>query len=275
VHGSELSSIELAYELVKQSEQKTPAHNVIIIPSLFPDNAFAANDDSTSIGSTKNTGRYTSDITADPNRQMPSLGKAFDIRQPLDSMERVIELENTLLLQLVQTFRPNLIISLHATRSSAYSGVFADPRADHNSIALGFEEDSTLATSLAALIERNGGIADGNHLFAKPTAVYVNDPPIAPKGFLQQRNFKGSVLNNKRGEGVSLGSWASTAVCDSIDNRDAITILTVEFPGSKRVKDAKTILEKKNISVQLAAYTKAIIQLLRKPELFPIKKIDG
>ena len=36
---------------------------------------------------------------------------------------------------------------------------------------------------------------------------------------------------NNRGEGASLGGWATTAVCEGVDQRSAARLITVEFPG--------------------------------------------
>ena len=72
------------------------------------------------------------------------------------------------------------------------------------------------------------------NLFEKgPTALYFKDPAIAAPGSPQKRNLLGAKLNGDRGAGVSLGSWATTAVCDDNAARDAIRLLTVEFPGYK------------------------------------------
>jgi hypothetical protein len=93
---------------------------------------------------------------------------------------------------------------------------------------------------MAQVIEQDGGAAPGNKLQETPTALYYKDPPVAAPGHLQKRNCHGSVLSNNRGHGVSLGSWASTAVIDSVhaeNNRPAIRLLTMEFPGYKRPLD--------------------------------------
>jgi len=245
VHGSELSSVEVAKALIQQLQQaNNNYYNVIIIPALFPDNASEAINNPEHIGSTANIGRYTQSNSVDPNRQMPSPGKAFDVTVGVDHLGRQIETENQLLLQLIQSFRPQRIINIHAIRNSSYGGVYADPRTDHTGIALGFSSDSSLAIQMAAYIDIQGGNVKGNKLDKKPTALYYKDPMPSPAGLFQKRNITGSVLQAHRGTGISLGTWASTAVVNDEDpskNRDAIRMITMEYPGCKRPEDYKSI----------------------------------
>lgn len=241
VHGSELSSVAVADELVKQlKEYADNDYEVIIIPSLFPDNFHKAAANHLYIGSKNNIGRYTENNSADPNRQMPSPGKAFDEYLPFDHMGRIIERENQLLLQLIQTFKPHRILNVHSIRDPMNAGVYADPRTDDKGIALGFEPDSALAISMARFISGNAGWVKGNRLDGIPTAVYYRDPAPEVAGAWQRRNTLGAKLAGDRGAGISLGTWASTAVNDdrsSVGNRDAIMILTMEYPGCRRPED--------------------------------------
>jgi len=241
VHGSELSSIEVAKQLLQLLKPTDNIfYNVIIIPSLFPDNAEAAKQLPSQIGGVENTGRYSFPGAVDPNRQMPTPGMAFDEDEALDHAGRKIENENTFLLELIDQYRPQRIVNLHAIRDSCRAGVFADPRTDDKSIALGYETDSSLAIAIATDIQQNGGYIPGNRLNDKPSALYYKDPPAVPAGSFQKRNFSGSFLPGQRGGGVSLGTWASTAVLSEtnpVKNREAMRILTMEFPGSKRPSD--------------------------------------
>jgi hypothetical protein len=240
MHGSELSSIAIAKQLVQQLENRSQIYyHVLIIPSLFPDNALRAERQTMEIGSTKNIGRYSSDALPDPNRQMPTPGTSFDADQPFDYKNRLIEAENQWLLQTIQLFQPQRILNIHAIKDVTKAGVFADPRTNASGEALGFEEDSSLAITMATYIYGNNGCVPGNKLYAIPSALYHHDFPSVAKGQIQQRNLKGSMLPNGRGEGVSLGTWASTAVSSEPFSRDAIRILTMEFPGCKRPIDYK------------------------------------
>ena len=229
MHGSELSSIEMAGGLIEVlSAGEMPYYNVVVIPALFPDNAVKAMLANQLM---KNVGRYTTEESADPNRQMPEPGEAFNKTYPFDRCGRMIEIENQFLLQLIQDYRPARIASLHAIKDVTKAGIYADPRTDCRGYALGFETDSSLAVLMADFIESNGGDVGGNALKQCKTALYHFDPEIAATGFPQKRNFHGSSLPNNRGEGASLGGWATTAVCEGVDQRSAARLITVEFPG--------------------------------------------
>ncbi len=263
VHGSELSAIEVANKVVTQLQSgKKPYYNTIVIPCLFPDNAAVAENNKPEIGSTSNVGRYTNGFTADPNRQMPALGTPFSESDALDVAGRNIEWENQLLLQLIQIYQPERIASLHAIRNALCAGVFADPRTGCSGIAHGFEPDSLLAIQLASQIQHFGGAAPGNQLHSKPSAVYYCDPKIAGKGEKQLRNLHGSQLPGNRGYGVSLGSWASTDVCDENDSlqRKAAIMLTIEFPGNKRPQDCEG-KEQLQCLKNTTAYARAISEV--------------
>lgn len=270
VHGSELSAMEVVKQMVADlSNGKQIYYSVIVIPCLFPDNAAAAAHCSTEINSTKNIGRYTAVGMPDPNRQMPPLGKAFKSNEAFDYAARPIERENQMLLQVIQDFKPDRIINVHAIRNVVKAGIFADPRTDCEGIALGYETDSLLALKMATFIHKKGGNVSGNGLAQnKPTTLYSSDPPIAPKGHLQKRNLRGSVLPNNLGTGVSLGAWASTAVCnaDGQMERQAMRVITVEFPGNKRPTDY-TKAEKGEHEKQLRLYAAAISQVFLAQQL--------
>jgi hypothetical protein len=268
MHGSELSSIEVAKQLLQQLKTGDSIfYDVIIIPSLFPDNAEAAKQLPSKIGGVENIGRYSFPGAVDPNRQMPTPGQAFDEEDVLDHAGRKIENENAFLLDLIDQYRPQRIVNLHAIRDTSHAGVFADPRTNEKGIALGYETDSSLAVTIAKHIKQNGGYIPGNCLHKKPTALYYKDPQPAPAGFFQMRNFSGSALPGKRGGGVSLGTWASTAVADQEDptkNRDAIRILTMEFPGSRRPSDYTQINEQAFYQQNIELYAAALKNIFLK-----------
>jgi hypothetical protein len=230
MHGSELPSVEIARQLIDfLSGGSLPYYNVVIIPVLFPDNAEKATANVKHLQD--NTGRYTTEESVDPNRQMPELGKSFRQDDPVDMRGRIIEMENQYLLQLIQEYEPTRIVNLHAIKDVTKAGIYADPRTDCNGYALGYETDSSLAISVASFIEKHGGKVPGNHLQKTPTTLYYTDPEIASTGLVQKRNINGSPIPYNRGRGVSLGGWASTAVCDESRPRNAARLITIEFPG--------------------------------------------
>lgn len=261
VHGSELSSIAVANELINQLKQKQGYYSVIVIPSLFPDNAEAAKNDMAGIGSINNIGRYTHSNAADPNRQMPSPGKAYKPHSPKDHLGREIERENQLLLDLIDEFRPDRIANIHAIRDEAQAGIYADPRTNSKGLALGFETDSSLAVNMATYVYAQGGNVPGNKVNKRPSALYYKDPVVAPAGEMQKRNAVGSTLPSNRGHGISLGTWASTAVQDQelpAANRDAMRLITIEFPGYKAPEHYTTTSQQQQHSRQVQLYASSI-----------------
>jgi hypothetical protein len=266
MHGSELSSIEVAKAVIDSLQNGAqPYYSVVVIPSLFPDNAVLASSFPEEIGSTKNIGRYSSGLAADPNRQMPALGSPFLPERPLDFAGRIIERENQALLYLIGNLHPRRIASLHAIRNPGFAGVFADPRTDGYGFAEGYEADSLVAVEMARQIALLGGTAPGNTLEEEPTALYHTDPVVAPKGCLQKRTVQGGNSGHHRGFGISLGSWASTserAYEESANPRSAAMMLTVEFPGSKRSTDYAQDGEKLACRRNVQAYASAIVSVM-------------
>jgi hypothetical protein len=260
MHGSELSSIEMAYHLIELLSIQDPVYyDVMIIPSLFPDNASKASKNY-SRRINDNTGRYTSEKTADPNRQMPPLGRAYDENCPFDLYGREIEKENQYLLSLIQEYKPERIANLHAIRDKNKAGIFADPRTDHNGTALGFTSDSLLAFNMARFICNNGGSIDGNFKEG-PKTVYHKDPDAVPAGELQPRNLEGSRLPGHKGHGTSLGSWATTAVCDQGKEREAIKLITIELPAFRSSTFMAAGKEKFNYFLDLQLYSMALMRI--------------
>lgn len=263
MHGSELSSIEVAQALIEKlsmREEKT-YYSVIIIPSLFPDNAAMAMKVPEQAGSVLNIGRYTHENAVDPNRQMPSPGKDYDEGSFTDHLHRPIETENQLLLQLIRIYKPERIANVHAIRNINYGGIYADPRTDENSIALGYETDSSLAVDMASLVQQQQGNVAGNHLGKHPTALYYKDPVPAPKGLLQKRNTTGSALKAHRGSGISMGTWGTTAIRDEEDSsrcRNAMRVITIEVPGAKRSFDYASASRQAFFRKQVQAFVNAV-----------------
>ncbi|MET0463181.1 MAG: hypothetical protein ABW007_08500 [Chitinophagaceae bacterium] len=263
VHGSELSSIEVAQALVERlmaAEEKT-YYSVIVIPSLFPDNAATAMRMPEQTGSVLNIGRYTHEQAVDPNRQMPSPGENIDDDELTDHLSRRIEKENQLLLQLIREYKPDRIASVHAIRNINYGGIYADPRTDANGIALGFTSDSSLAVDMAMLVNKQQGNVDGNHLQSSPTALYYKDPTPVAAGLIQKRNTVGAALKSNRGSGISMGTWGTTAIQNEKEaalNRAAMRVITMEVPGARRSFDYKTDQQRAFFRNQMLAFVNAI-----------------
>jgi len=114
---------------------------------------------------------------------------------------------------------------------------------------------------MALMVDKSGGYIPGNLLHKRPTALYYKDPAPVARGSFQKRNFSGSSLANNRGSGISLGTWASTAISNVKNpmlDREAMRILTIEFPGYKRPGDYKDVNQKEYFNRQVEIYALAI-----------------
>lgn len=266
VHGSELSSIEVAQTLVEKllNQEEQTYYSVIIIPSLFPDNAAKAMRMPEQLGSVLNIGRYTHETAVDPNRQMPSPGEDLDDVEQTDHLKRPIERENQYLLQLIRMYKPERIASVHAIRNINYGGIYADPRTDSQGIALGYDTDSSLAVDMARFVHAHNGNVAGNRLDKQPTALYYKDPEPAPEGFPQKRNTTGAALKGNRGSGISMGTWGTTAIENKEDpdaNRPAMRVITIEVPGARRSFDYKTAAQRSFFRNQIEAFANSILEV--------------
>jgi hypothetical protein len=269
VHGSELSGIEVVEQLITQLRTgPRPYYTVTIVPRLFPDNAHVREGNRAAIQADSNVGRYTRSTAVDPNRQMPEFGRSFDPSNPVDSRGRTIEAENVMLLELIDRIRPSRVVSVHAMHSDASAGIFADPRTDQNQIALGYDTDRALALEMARLAQSRGAAVSGNRLGSQnENTTYALDPPIAQAGQRQTRS-RGQASADHRGEGVSLGGWGSTAVCDAAHperNRSAMRIITIEMPRGQRSQDMQTQAQRDARRVVVQAHVDAIREIFLGP----------
>jgi hypothetical protein len=118
VHGSEVQGMEVARMLLADLATNQPVYTVIVVPSLFPDNAVTR----TREGGTP-TNRNFPLVTQDLAAATTAGGR----RGPVDALRRRILPENIMLLHLIERFSPERIISIHGTLHSGAGGVFYDP----------------------------------------------------------------------------------------------------------------------------------------------------
>jgi hypothetical protein len=255
VHGSELVGIEVVETLLQRlTTGPRPYYSVIIVPSLFPDNADVARASPKKINTKENIGRNTIGADKkkkkDPNREFPGPGKPYDPANPQDANKDAIEPENKMLLELINRFRPARIATVHSNRDLVNGGIYADPRADAERKAWGFDTDEDLALTMARHAAGKGANLPGNQLKdappkklsekrrrkhrSGPSGFYPTDAEkinIADAGEEQKRIFD---------KGFSLGGWGSTAICDKANpaaNRPAMRVITIEMPEAFRVED--------------------------------------
>jgi len=130
VHGTERQGMEVARDLIHdlQPPAPPPVFSAIIVPSLFPDNAEGGmgRRESGSTPTNRNFPSPSEDLAA---ATAAGGGKAVDTsKDNAGKRTREILPENQLLLQLIEKFHPERILSLHGTSGPGSAGVFYDPR---------------------------------------------------------------------------------------------------------------------------------------------------
>lgn len=125
VHGSEVQGIEVARHLITDLQRgmaatppRLPVFSVIVVPSLFPDNAAAR----------RREGAIPTNRNFPSPRQTLATATRDAAGRPRDARNRRILTENILLMALMERFHPQRIISIHGTWRAGAAGVFYDPR---------------------------------------------------------------------------------------------------------------------------------------------------
>jgi hypothetical protein len=116
VHGTERQGVQVARLLEKDLAATPSDFSVLLVPVLFPDNAASG-----PLGIREQKDKPT-------NRNFPDPGKDLAASGGKDATGRDILPENQLLMQLMERFKPERIISLHGTQYPEKAGVFYDPR---------------------------------------------------------------------------------------------------------------------------------------------------
>jgi hypothetical protein len=128
VHGTERQGMEVARMLLTDLKAQQPVFTVIVVPSLFPDNAARGKFGERESGDTPTNRNFplpTEDLAA---ARRAGRGTAVDATVSKGSRSRAILPENLLLLELIERFHPERIISIHGTSAPGQAGVFYDPR---------------------------------------------------------------------------------------------------------------------------------------------------
>lgn len=120
VHGNERQGIAVARMLIDLLKTKQPALTTIVVPSLFPDNAAVG-----TFGSREGSAAPPNRNFPKPDQDLAAAKKAGSV----DALGKPILPENLLLLELMERFKPERIISIHGTWDPSKAGVFYDPRA--------------------------------------------------------------------------------------------------------------------------------------------------
>ena len=189
VHGDELAGVEVVETLLLSLRTAVRTFSIIVVPRVFAANCLAKR-------------RKTSSQHRDPNRQMPEIGA---LPGPTCGKKGTpVEPENQALLDLIQRFQPERLVSVHGiTRESGLAGITSDPRP-------GFEAaDRKLALDMARAAAAVGGSVPGNRLGTpSQTATYPTQTMYHE-------------------EGITLGQWGSAPA----GSRPAINMILIETHG--------------------------------------------
>jgi hypothetical protein len=244
VHGEEVQGVEVANMLLDDlaKAQNQPEMSAVIVPTLFPDDADY---------------RDREGPGAHPNRNFPDPSKDLAASGGKDFLDKPIRRENVMLMELVERFAPERIISIHGTWKPSLAGVSYDPRTlsagEEASVqSWGVAPDSNEANAPPGLVQARRaaalkGAGERDDALALGAADLIDtktsaDPTKGPartglKHPSVAGNFKGNSAKPNYahweggGEpGVSLGGYAS---------KRAISIFTVEPPEDKALDEFK------------------------------------
>ena len=266
VHGSEVQGVEVAGQLLTDlaNAKNQPEMSAVIVPDLFPDDS--AYRDREGPG-------------AHPNRNFPDPSKDLASSGGKDALGQKIRPENAMLMQLIERFAPERIISIHGTWDPSLAGVSYDERSLNaveearaqswginpdsdeanappglvNARRAGFQQaadtkDNALALGAASLIDTktSQGTTKG------PARSGLKHPSVAGnfKGNSAQPNF--AKWEGGMDKGVSLGGYAS---------KRGISIFTVEPPDNKKLSEFKGA-DQTARDVEIKAYAEAVRTIL-------------
>jgi hypothetical protein len=197
VHGEELAGVEVVETLLPKLRTIARTFSIMVVPRVFAKNCRAGR-------------RTTSHRSLDRNRQMPAVGS-------LPGSASAAEPENRALLELIQRFQPERLLSVHGVvRSDKIAGISSDPRPGSEAA------DKRLALDMAKAAAAAGGTVPGNKLGTKdenayyPTQKRPHDP------------------------GTTLGQWGSHAA----GPRPAINVITMEPMAKGGTKSGSGFTEK-------------------------------
>src|SRR4029079_13327035 len=120
-------------------QPQPPVFTTIVVPSLFPDNALLSGD------AAREGGTPTNRNFPPPSQDLAG-AKAAGGGKAVDEQKRPILPENLLLIELMERFHPERILSIHGTQAHRAAGVFYDRRAPS-------EEEDRVAGELAKGID--------------------------------------------------------------------------------------------------------------------------
>ena len=231
VHGSEQGGIEVAQMLIQtlQNALLRPYYTVIVVPTLFPDNAATR----------------TREHATPTNRNFPNPGQGLDAATPAGSTQpmdagtpaRAVLPENVALMRLIERFRPSRIASVHGSTTRDAAGIFSDA----HTVSAGARARAADPAAAAALQAAASARTAGDQALA-----------LAMAGDMARRGFGRGVQGNHLGGtpttgwsgaipgGTSLGGWGPQDVTEGrTTDRPSMSVITVEVATNTRSTDLR------------------------------------
>jgi hypothetical protein len=131
VHGTEQQGTDVARMLIADLQKPatpSPVLTTIVVPSLFPDDAAAGTREAGGMEENRSKGIIPTNRNFPPASQNLAQAKAAGGGTAKDALGSEILPENLMLIELMERFRPERIISIHGTWDPNAAGVFYDKR---------------------------------------------------------------------------------------------------------------------------------------------------
>jgi hypothetical protein len=265
VHGSEQGGIEVA-EMLRETLRTAPTrpyYSVILVPTLFPDNAAKRERE----GATPTNRNFPK-----PGTSLSQATATAGAGKPLDATGRAILPENIALLNLIERFRPSRIVSVHGSFDRGAAGLFSDPhtvtKAAKDKARAAHPGDPKAADAAVAALEAAAAAktkADHDLVIAGAKEMAKRGAGEAVKG----NQLSGTPTSGWSGEvpgGTSLGGWAPSDISEGrTTDRPSMTLITVEVAENKRSTDFKKEADQAKRKTELAAYRDVIQEMFLGP----------
>ena len=164
VHGTERQGVQVARLLEKDLAATPSDFSVLLVPVLFPDNAASG-----PLGIREQTDKPT-------NRNFPDPGKDLAASGGKDATGRDILPENQLLMELMERYKPERIISLHGTQHPDEGGRLLRPAQAH-----GRTEELESARSASASARPRPSDSEGSSEARSARSTTAASPTSSPR----------------------------------------------------------------------------------------------
>ena len=299
-HGAEQAGIQVVQMLIQKLRKSWPYFTVILVPVQFPEqDKFArtkrpkrqnksyqsAEDPKWLHGEGKRITRSVSPRLGgekiNTNRNMPDVGSGPDKNNPVDSAKRPILIENQIVIDLINRFKPERICNVHATSNSDRAGVFANTRYSDNGEfeAENSAWDQDLAITMSKRVAPKTASGNQNPQLANKRVAGNHIGTPKQTGMYKNEKYNREKFNNTDGK-TSVGEWGAHGIpqknYDGSLNpygRPSSTVITVEIRHYHRAPENPSSDEGKTRLEELESHVDAIREVfLDPPNRIPIQR---